>query len=232
MGTRTARITQLGAILAISSIALVGCSSSTINDPAPSSKASSSSAPKSTEKATKKATVEGAADFANIFFSTLLDQSNTGYKDKTPPVQLTDEQASQLFLDGKVDGVSDEKLEELVKFLYENHPLGKDIYFAKGAPIQERLQVISALILAQQYAGEAKTDQTPTKITSDDVTLDESGSLPRASIANSNEELAPVLVFVDGKWMIDGEELLKSFGVGGDATAAPTPGATETPSAG
>jgi len=228
MGNLNRRFTQLGAVLVLSSVALVGCSSSTINDPAPTSKSSSSSEAKGTKKAdpNANATAESAATFANGFFASLLQDNGTDFSKLNPPVELTEAQAEQLFLDGKVDGVSDEKLEELVQYLYENHPLGKDIYFAKDASVQERLQVISALMLAQQYASTLKEDQTPKKIDATDVSVDKSGEAPVASIANSNQELSPVLIFVNGSWKVDGSKFLQSIGVGGaSATPEPTPSA-------
>ena len=223
MGNLNRRFTQMGAVLVLSSVALVGCSSSTINDPAPTSKSSSSSEAKATKKAdpNANATAENAATFANGFFAELLQDNGTDFSKLNPPVELTEAQAEQLFLDGKVDGVSDEKLEELVKYLYENHPLGKDIYFAKDASVQERLQVISALMLAQQYASTLKEEQTPKKIDAADVSVDNTGETPVASIANSNQELSPVLIFVNGKWMVDGSKFLQSIGVSDSSSATP-----------
>lgn len=223
MGTQSRRLVQIGAVLAISSMALVGCSS-TINDPAPTS----SSSAKATQKATKPATKDGAAAFANDFFATLISEDTTDYSKLTPPVELSDDQAQQLLLDGKVDGVSDEKLEELVNFLYKNNPVGKYLYFSKDASIQERLQAISALMLAQQYAsGSLSEDQTPKKITAEDVTLSKSGKLPTASFTGTDGELAPLLVFVNEEWKIDGAALLDSFGV---SSSEATSSAEATPS--
>jgi len=219
MGIQTRRFVQIGAVLAISSMALVGCSS-TVNDPAPTSNSSA----KSSQKAEKPATKEGAADFANDFFATLISEDNTDYSKLTPPVKLTDAQAQQLLLDGKVDGVSDEKLEELVSFLYKNNPLGKYLYFFKDATIQQRLQAISALMLAQQYAsGSLEDEQTPKKITAEDVNLAKDGKFTTASFTNSNGELAPLLIFVNEEWKIDGTALLDSFGVNATASPKATP---------
>lgn len=221
MANHTKRLIQFGAVLAISSMALVGCTSA--KDATVTERPSSSASAKSSQKAEKPATKEGAADFANDFFATLITEDTTDYSKLKPPVELTDDQAQQLLLDGKVDGVSDEKLEELVNFLYENNPVGKYLYFSKDASIQERLQAISALMLAQQYAsGSLKEEQTPKKITADDVTISKDGKFPTASFTGADGELAPLLVFVSGKWKIDGAALLDSFGVSGSsATASP-----------
>lgn len=221
MGTLTANFAKVGAVLAISTVALAGCTSA--NEVAgPDSSASSGSS----EKKVSAASAESAAAFANLFFSELIAEDPTDYSTLTPPVELTDAQAEQLILDGRVDGVDDAKLEELVDFLYEKQPLGKYIYFEDGAPIQERLQTISALLLAQGYAGTLETE-TPEKITEEQVTLDESGEKPKATFVTSGSVLAPALVFVDGEWKVDGKELLNSL-IAAGGSEVPT-GETPTP---
>ncbi len=222
MGTLTKNFAKLGAVLAISSIALVGCSSTAISadSPAPSKSAGSSE-----EKAAAKSE-EGAAAFANLFLAALIEEDDTDYANLNPPLELTDEQAQQLMLDGRVDGVSDEQLNELLDFLYENQPLGEYVYFDDDATIQERLQAISALILAQSYATGMTEDQAPEKITAEQVTLEERDGETYALIENDGSSLAPTMIFVDGEWKIDGKELLASFGVA--PTDAPTD--SETPS--
>lgn len=222
MGTLTKNFARLGAVLAISSIALVGCSSTATPD---SSSAPSKSAGSSEGKVAAKSE-EGAAAFANLFLAALIEEDTTDYENLTPPLELTEEQAQQLMLDGKVDGVSDEQLNELLDFLYENQPLGEYVYFGDDATIQERLQAISALILAQSYATGMTEDQVPEKITAEQVTLEERDGETYASIENDGSSLAPTMIFVDGEWKIDGKELLASFGV--SPTDAPTEG--ETPS--
>ena len=215
MGTLTKNLAKIGAVLAISSLALVGC---TANQTPDSSSAPSASAEGIQEKAAAKSE-EGAAAFANLFLSELIAEDATDYSNLTPPVELTEEQAEQLMLDGKVDGVSDEKLEELVNFLYENQSLGKFIYFGSDATIQERLQAISALILAQSFAGELTAEQAPEKITEEQVSIEDRDGMSYALIETDGSSLAPTLVFVDGEWFIDGKELLASFGT---APAVPT----------
>lgn len=208
MGSLTKNFARIGAVLAISSLALVGCSSTA---DAPSDKTTQS------QKATADS-AEAAAIFANEFFATLIEPSTTDYSKLTPPIELTDEQAEQLMLDGKVDGVSDEKLDELVDFLYEQHELGSFLYFDKNATIQERLQGISALIMAQSFAGEMEAEQAPEKILPEAVTVSKVDGRTVASFAAGDGSLAPSLIFADGQWWIDGKALLESF-TGGVETA-------------
>ena len=222
MATLTKNFAKLGAVLAISSIALVGCSSTVTPE---NSSAPSKSAGSSEEKVAAKSE-ESAAAFANLFLAALIEEDTTDYENLNPPLELTEEQAQQLMLDGKVDGVSDEQLNELLDFLYENQPLGEYVYFADDATIQERLQAISALILAQSYATGMAEDQAPEKITAEQVTIEERDGETYALIENGGSSLAPTMIFVDGEWKIDGKELLASFGV--SPTDAPTD--SETPS--
>lgn len=222
MGTLTKNFAKLGAVLAISSIALVGCSSTVTPE---TSSAPSRSASSSEEKVAAK-DEESAAAFANLFLAALIEEDTTDYVNLNPPLELTEDQAQQLMLDGKVDGVSDEQLNELVDFLYENQPLGEYVYFADDATIQERLQAISALILAQSYATGMTEDQAPEKITAEQVTIEERDGETYALIENDGGSLAPTMIFVDGEWKIDGNALLASFGV--SPTDAPTD--SETPS--
>lgn len=222
MGTLTKNFAKLGAVLAISSIALVGCSSTVTPE---NSSTPSKSAGSSEEKVAAK-DEESAAAFANLFLAALIEEDTTDYENLNPPLELTEDQAQQLMLDGKVDGVSDEQLNELLDFLYENQPLGEYVYFADDATIQERLQAISALILAQSYATGMTEDQAPEKITAEQVTIEERDGETYAAIENDGSSLAPTMIFVDGEWKIDGKELLASFGV--SPTDAPTDG--ETPS--
>lgn len=216
MGTLTKNFAKLGAVLAISSIALVGCSSTVTPE---TSSTPSKSAGSSEEKVAAK-DEESAAAFANRFLAALIEEDTTDYVNLNPPLELTEDQAQQLMLDGKVDGVSDEQLNELLDFLYENQPLGEYVYFADDATIQERLQAISALILAQSYATSMTEDQAPEKITAEQVTIEERDGETYALIENDGSSLAPTMIFVDGEWKIDGKELLASFGV--SPTDAPT----------
>ncbi len=223
MGTLTANFAKVGAVLAISTVALAGCTSA--NQVAgPESSASGGGS----EGKVQASSAESAAAFANLFFAELIAEDPTDYSTLTPPVELTDAQAEQLILDGKVDGVDDAKLEELVDFLYENQPLGKYIYFEDGAPIQERLQTISALLLAQGYASTLETE-TPEKITADDVTLNESGANPKATFTTDGSVLAPALVFVNGEWKVDGKELLNSLIAAGESAESNGGAVPETP---
>lgn len=221
MGTLTKNFARFGAVLAISSIALVGCSSTVTPD---NSSTPSKSAGSSEEKVAAKSE-EGAAAFANLFLAALIEEDTTDYENLNPPLELTEEQAQQLMLDGKVDGVSDEQLDELMDFLYENQPLGEYVHFADDATIQERLQAISALILAQSYATGMAEEQAPEKITAEQVTLEERDGETYALIENDGSSLAPTMIFVDGEWKIDGRELLVSFGTSPSATPE-----TEAPS--
>lgn len=218
MGNLTRSFAKVGAVLAISSIALVGCS--TAEAPAPKDGPTSSS--KATESPRSGATAEGAASFANEFLAAVIsekpDQSSFN-----PPVKLTDAQSEQLVLDGQVDGVSDEDLNSLVDYLYENHPLGRFVYFPEDATVQERLQVISALVLVQSYAGTVTEDKAPEKIVAEDVVVNEDGENPSASFSSSGTELAPTMVFVDDEWKIDGRELLRSLGTATDEAPAESP---------
>lgn len=220
MGTLTKNFAKLGAVLAISSIALVGCSSTVTPE---TSSTPSKSAGSSEEKVAAK-DEESAAAFANRFLAALIEEDTTDYVNLNPPLELTEDQAQQLMLDGKVDGVSDEQLNELLDFLYENQPLGEYVYFADDATIQERLQAISALILAQSYATGMTEDQAPEKITAEQVTIEERDGETYALIENDGSSLAPTMIFVDGEWKIDGKELLASFGV--SPTDAPADSAT------
>lgn len=218
------RFTTVGAVLAISSIALVGCTSA--DAPAPKDSATKSSQP---TEAPKTATADGAATFANDFLAAVISDkpSATNFN---PPVKLTDEQSKELVLDGKVEGVSDEKLNELVDYLYANHPLGKYIYFDGKATVQERLRVISALVLVQSYADDAAATKAPEKIVADDVTLRGDSEATRATFQSGTTDLAPTAIFLPGSgmWKVDGKELLKSFGSGTtDTEATPAPTSTD-----
>jgi len=219
MANRIRGFAKLGAVLAISSIALVGCTGA--------EQAEETTSPVATEQPTaeaKAASTESAANFANEFFATLLAGDSTDYSKLTPPVELTDEQAQQLMLDGKVDGVSDKDLGKLVDFLYENNPLGDLVYFDADATVLERLQVISALILAQDYANSLSEEQTPEKLKPEDVTLDESGDETLARFSAGGSALAPTLIFVKDEWKIEGKDLLESFGGSpAEETAEPAP---------
>lgn len=221
MGSLAKNLAKIGTVLAISSLALVGCSAT---PEAPSGSNNSSSSSSSPEAKVKASSAEAAATFANRFFAALIEKNTTDYSQLTPPIELTEAQAEQLMLDGKVDGVPDEKLNELVDYLYENHPLGSFIYFDDSATIQERLQVISALILAQSYADTMAEEQDPEKILAEDVTVNETdGEVTSATFEAEGSALAPQLVFVDGQWFVDGKGLLDSI-VGPaaeDATSAP-----------
>lgn len=221
MGNLTKRLTTAGAVLAISSIALVGCTSA--EAPAPSGKSTSAeTAEGKPSKAPKvTATAEGAATLANEFLAAVIDEQPDPSTFK-PPVTLTEEQSEQLILDGKVDGVSDADLEKLVDYLYENHPLGRFVYFDGDAKIQERLQAISALVLVQSFAATMSDEKAPKKIVAEDVVVNDvpSGN-PTASFASEGSALAPTLVFVDGEWKIDGLALLESLGTATDEDATP-----------
>lgn len=213
------KITQLGAVLAISSVALLGC---TATEEAQSPEASSSS----TQEAAA-GNAETAASFANLFFAALIEDDSTDYSSLTPPVELTDAQAEQLLLDGKVDGVTPEKLEELVDFLYEEHKLGEFIHFDDKATVQDRLRTISALIIAQDYAETMSTEQAPKKISASDVKISSDGKNPLATFEANAGSLAPTLIFVNDEWKVDGQKLLKSF----MEPEAPADSATAAPSA-
>jgi len=223
MRTMTRSFAKVGAVIAISSIALVGCTST--DAPAPKNNSSSSTEKPRATKSPKsaEATADGAAALANEFLAAVIEEKPDPSNFK-PPITLTEEQSEQLILDGKVDGVSDEDLQGLVDYLYENHPLGRFVYFDDEATTQQRLQAISALVLVQSFAATVSEDQAPKKIAAEDVVIDESGSEPTASFAASGTELAPTMIFGDGKWQIDGLALLESLGTATGDEAAPAEG--------
>ena len=218
MRTMTRSFAKVGAVIAISSIALVGCTST--ETPAPKSNATSTERAKATEAPKAKASAEDAAALANEFLAAVISEQPDPATFK-PPVTLTEAQGEQLILDGKVDGVSDEDLKKLVDYLYENHPLGRFVYFDGDATIQQRLQAISALVLVQSYAATVSEEKAPKKITAEDVTVDDSGADPKASFVSEGSTLAPTLIFADGEWKIDGPALLESLGAASDEEAAP-----------
>lgn len=209
MESLTKKITMIGAVLAVSSIALVGCSPTTTDGgKEPSSSSSPSEAPSE-----EKATTAGAADFANEFFAAMLEEDTTDYSQLEAPVQLSETQAQSLLLDGTAEGVSQEDLNKLVDWLYETQPLGDFIYFSDDAPIQQRLQVISALMLAQNFALEMSAEEAPEKVLPEDVTLTEEDGVSYATFVATADAIAPALIFVDGEWKIDGAQFLSSIGI-------------------
>lgn len=210
MGSLTKKITMIGAVLAVSSIALVGCSSGGTNEGA---KEGSSTSSPSAAPSDEKATTAGAADFANEFFAAMIAEDTTDYSTLEAPIQLSESQAQSLLLDGTAEGVSQEDLNELVDWLYETQPLGDFIYFSDDAPIQQRLQVISALLLAQNFALEMSTEEAPEKVLPEDVTLTEEDGVSYATFVANADAIAPALIFVDGEWKIDGSQFLSSIGI-------------------
>lgn len=198
---------RISAIVALSALALVGCSNSTpTNDPS-----STETAVENQQESKKTATAEGAADYANEFFAELLKVDTTDYSKLKLPVDLTEDQMEQLMFEGKVKDVSDKEITELVDFLYESKPIAKFIYVDDSITNQEKMQILSVLTISQSFASELSEDQTPQKVMADDVTIQDNEKGAYATFGSGQDLLAPRLVFANEEWKVDGKELLASM---------------------
>lgn len=205
MKNLTKKFVSISALLTLSSIALVGCST---NEPAPTTAPTSS---ENTIDERQAASAETATIAANDFFSALLEEDTTDYSKLKLPLELTDAQNEQLMFEGKVDGVKKEELKELVDFLYANNPIGQYIHFEDNATEQERMQVLSILVISQSFASELSEEQTPEKILVEDVIIEDRSGKYYATFGQTDELLAPMLIFAKGEWKVDGASLLEGL---------------------
>lgn len=207
MKTVKNKLAQIGAITVLSAIALVGCSSASSN----SEQSSTEATIENQQETQKTATTEEAADYANEFFAELLSADTTDYSKLKLPVDLNEDQMEQLMFDGKVKNVSEDKISELVDFLYANKSIAKFVYVADNVPDQEKMQILSVLTISQSFASEMSEEQSPEKVTADDVIIEDRSGVTYATFGSGEDILAPRLIFVDGEWKVDGEDLLASM---------------------
>lgn len=184
-GRQSLRIGAALALAALGGLALAGCSSEEIA-PAPQ-----------IIREDADATVESAASFGKEY-------SESIERTETPaplPLELTDAQSTQLTLEGKVDGVSDEDVKIFVDTAYANHPIGRLVYFPAETPQNERVSML-ALLTASQLTGRDlgfTEDLEPGSLELSDA--------DGVSQAKSKDSSTPPLIFVDGSWWIDGPQL-------------------------